>query len=62
MMMKVALTRSDIDKLKDELQRIRQRSLEASRHGDFRTVARLTCEAARLNQEINQAEGVLAAA
>jgi hypothetical protein len=60
--MKVALTRSDIEKLKEELQRIRQRSLEASRQDDFRTVARLTCEAARLNQAINQAEGVLAAA
>lgn len=31
------------------LQRIRQQSVEASRRGDIRTVARLTMEAARIN-------------
>ncbi len=48
----------ELVKLSQELQRVRQKSLTASRTGDFRTVARLTGEAARLNREILRAEGV----
>jgi hypothetical protein len=36
---------------------VRQESLAAARKGDFRAVARLTCEAARLNRMILAAEG-----
>jgi hypothetical protein len=48
----------EIVSLQQELQRIRQQSLAASRNGDFRTVGRLTAEAARLNSAILQAEGL----
>ncbi len=48
----------ELVKLTQELQHVRQQSLFASRTGDFRTVARLTGEAARLNREILRAEGV----
>ena len=43
--------------LNQQLQRVRQDSLAASRRGDFRAVARLTCEAARLNRAILASEG-----
>ena len=36
------------------LEQIRQKSLEASRRGDFRTVAKLTIEAARMNLSIQK--------
>ena len=48
----------ELVKLTLELQHVRQKSLSASRTDDFRTVARLTGEAARLNREILRAEGV----
>jgi hypothetical protein len=47
----------ELAQLSAELQRVRYQSLEASRRGDFRTVARMTCEAARLNRLILAAEG-----
>ncbi len=43
--------------LNAELQRVRQQSLAASRMNDFRAVARLTREAARLNRAILQVDG-----
>ena len=43
--------------LTTELQRVRQESLAASRRNDFRTVARLTLETARLNRQITAADG-----
>ena len=47
----------ELTQLTHDLQRVRQESLAASRKGDFRAVARLTCEAARLNRMILAAEG-----
>ena len=47
----------DITPLFEELQRVRNTSLEAARRGDFRSVARLTSEAARLNRLITVADG-----
>jgi hypothetical protein len=47
----------ELTQLSHDLQRVRQESLTASRKGDFRAVARLTCEAARLNRLILTAEG-----
>ncbi len=47
----------ELVQLNQELQQVRQQSLTASRRGDFRAVARLTCEAARLNRLILTAEG-----
>ena len=41
------------ESLKRELEKTRHASLIASRNGDYRLVARLTKEAARLNQELN---------
>ncbi len=57
------MTKRNRDKLEqmaqltEQLQRVRQESLAASRREDFRAVARLTCEAARLNRLILAAEG-----
>jgi hypothetical protein len=42
-----------------ELNRVRQLSLTAARQNDFRTVARLTGEALRLNRAIQEVEDVL---
>ena len=39
-------------RLREELAKTRQASLIASRDGDYRLVARLTKEAARINQEL----------
>jgi hypothetical protein len=47
----------ELTQLTRDLQRVRQESLAASRKGEFRAVARLTCEAARLNRLILAAEG-----
>jgi len=47
----------ELTRLTEHLQRVRHDSLEASRRGDFRAVARLTCEAARLNRLILLTEG-----
>jgi hypothetical protein len=54
--MKKPITTEQIDHLKEELRGIRQQSLVASRQNDFRTVARLTGEAARLNRQIRAQE------
>jgi hypothetical protein len=48
----------ELARLAEELRRVRQQSLEASRKGDFRTVARLTQQAADINRGILQAEGL----
>lgn len=42
----------ELKQLTQQLQRVRQQSLAASRNGDFRTVARLTGETARINRQI----------
>lgn len=47
----------ELSQFTHQLHRVRQESLIASRRGDFRTVARLTCEAARLNRLILSGEG-----
>lgn len=47
----------ELAQLTQELHRVRRESLAASRSGDYRTVARLTGEAARLNRMILAAEG-----
>ncbi|MFO1496882.1 MAG: hypothetical protein U1G07_00540 [Verrucomicrobiota bacterium] len=49
--------KQDLMELTRELHRVREASLAASRRDDFRTVARLTAEAARLNRLIVSAEG-----
>jgi hypothetical protein len=48
---------AELNHLTEHLHRVRHDSLAASRRGDFRAVARLTCEAARLNRLILAAEG-----
>lgn len=50
---------AEIDSLKQDLQRVRRESLQATRDGDFRKVARLTAEAAHLNKSILDAQGLL---
>ncbi len=45
-----------LDELKLKLQQVRQESLAAVRRNDFRAVARLTGEAARLNRAIHAGE------
>lgn len=57
--MKSTVTRRDLDNLKQQLRHVRKASLAATQRGDFRTVAKLTCEAADLNRSIQHAEGML---
>jgi hypothetical protein len=49
----------EIESLKQTLQRVRKDSLQATREGDFRKVARLTAEAAGLNKAILEAQGLM---
>jgi|GraSoiStandDraft_41_1057321.scaffolds.fasta_scaffold554288_3 hypothetical protein len=58
--MKHAKTLIDIEQLRTELRQVRQESLNATRKGDYRTVARLTTQAAALNKAILEAEGLAA--
>ena len=51
--MKQAISIDQIQELKAQLTQVRQQSLAASRLNDFRTVARLTSEAARINRAIH---------
>ena len=57
--MKVTVIKRDLDNLKHQLQQVRRASLAATQRGDFRTVGRLTCEAAQLNRSIQEAEGLM---
>ena len=54
--MKSLMSVEQLDNVKAELQQVRRQSLAASRQNDFRTVARLTAEAARLNRAIHTQE------
>jgi hypothetical protein len=51
--MKNAIRPDEVQQLKEQLQRVRQQSLSAARQNDFRSIARLTAEAARLNRAIH---------
>ena len=51
--MKKPNTADNVQNLKQELVLVRQQSLLASRQNDFRAVARLTADAARLNRAIH---------
>ena len=44
------------EQLTRELVRVRRTALDASERGDFRTVGRLTVEAARLNRAISETQ------
>lgn len=48
--------------LKRQLNVVRQRSLEGTRQGDYRRVARATAEAAELSRSIAELEGIILAA
>jgi hypothetical protein len=54
--MKKAISIDEVQALKEQLAHVRQQSLAAARQNDFRAVARLTCEAARLNRAIHTQE------
>ena len=51
------LTSKPVADLELELRKVRQNSLIATRKGDFRTVARLTIEAARLKRQMDLESG-----
>lgn len=55
------VTKAQIEALKQELQEVRRKSLEASRQGDYRKVATLTLVASRINQSVLDAEARLEA-
>ena len=55
------ITPEKIESLRNELQKVRQASLQASRNGDFMRVARLTPRAAQINKAIADAEAQLLA-
>jgi hypothetical protein len=57
--MKPMSTQRELDQLRQQLRQVRRASLAATQRGDFRTVARLTCEAAEINRTIQQTEGLL---
>jgi hypothetical protein len=57
--MKLMTTQHDLEKLKERLHQVRRASLAATQRGDFRTVAKLTCEAAQLNRSIQETEGLI---
>jgi len=44
------------EQLTQELAKVRRASMDASARGDFRAVARLTVEAARLNRAISETQ------
>ena len=50
--MKNANSTDEVQKLRQQLHHVREQSLLASRENDFRTVARLTAEAAQINRAI----------
>ncbi len=54
--MRNAKSTDGIEELKLQLQQVRKDSLAAVRRNDFRTVARLTGEAARINRAIHAGE------
>ncbi len=57
--MKLTVTEQDLQKLKQQLQFVRKASLAAQQRGDFRSVGKLTQEAAELNRTIQEAQGML---
>lgn len=59
--MKLTATEHSVEEMKQRLQQIRRASLAATQRGDFRTVGKLTCEAAQLNRSIQEAEGMILA-
>lgn len=59
--MKLTVTEHSVEEMKQRLQQIRRASLAATQRGDFRTVGKLTCEAAQLNRSIQEAEGMILA-
>ena len=56
------LSPEKIESMRQQLGVVRKASLEATRHGDFMQVARLTTHAARINKAILDAECELMAA
>ena len=54
--MKEPISLEEVQELKTQLSHVQQQSLAASRQNDFRTVARLTSQAARLNRAIHSQE------
>jgi hypothetical protein len=57
--MKLTVTKRDLDNLKQQLNQVRRASLTATQRGDFRTVGKLTCQAAQINHSIQEAEGLM---
>ncbi len=57
--MKGTVSQRDLAQLKQRLMQVRKASLLATQRGDFRAVGKLTCEAAELNRNIQQAEGMI---
>ena len=53
------VSEQDLEKLRQQLEKVRKASLAATQRGDFRTVGRLTREAAQLNQSIAVTAGML---
>jgi len=57
--MKSITPERELRRLKLELEQVRKASLAATQRGDFRTVGRLTCQAAHINQTIQEVEGLM---
>ena len=55
--MKSKITPALIENLRNDLNQIRQASLNATRNNDFMRVARLTSKAAQINKAIMDAQG-----
>lgn len=57
--MKSKITPAFVENLRNDLNQVRQASLNATRNNDFMRVARLTSKAAQINKAIMDAEGQL---
>jgi hypothetical protein len=58
-MTKTTITERELERMKQQLQQVRRACLVANQRNDFRSVGRLTSEAAQLNRLIQEAEGML---
>lgn len=58
-MTKTTITERDLERMKEQLQQVRRACLVANQRNDFRSVGKLTNEAAHLNRCIQEAESML---
>jgi hypothetical protein len=58
-MTKMNISQRDLERMKQQLEQVRRACLAANQRNDFRSVGKLTSEAAQLNRLIQEAESTL---